>query len=115
MVAALAGLGVVFALWWRTLGMGSERQERPKVLGARLRASRDEAGLSGCSAGPEAGVGWPTVSKVENGRLGPCSDVLERLARALLLDEATSREVRDLSVWPLMASYGRPDSWTRCV
>ncbi|MEU2821155.1 helix-turn-helix transcriptional regulator [Streptomyces bacillaris] len=90
--------------------MGSERQERPKVLGARLRALRDEAGLSGCSAGPEAGVGWPTVSKVENRRLVPCSDVLERLSRALLLDEATSREVRDLSVWPLLTSYGRHGS-----
>ncbi|MFD6685935.1 hypothetical protein ACFWEV_08680, partial [Streptomyces bacillaris] len=45
----------------------------------------------------------------------PSFDVLEHLARALLLDEANSREVRDLSVWPLMASYGRLDSWTRCV
>nr|WP_260611854.1 hypothetical protein [Streptomyces sp. WAC04770] len=45
----------------------------------------------------------------------PSSEVLERLARALMLDEATSREVRDLSVWPLMASYGRLDSWTRCA
>ncbi|WP_375372357.1 helix-turn-helix domain-containing protein [Streptomyces sp. CAI-24] len=95
--------------------MGIERQERMKVLRARLRALRDEAGPSGCSAGPEAGVGWPTVSKVENGRLGPCSDVLGRLGRALLLDEAISRAVRDLSVWPLMTSYGRLGSWTRCV
>ncbi len=66
-------------------------------------------------AGPEVGVGWPTVSKVENGRLGPCFDVLGRLGRALLLDEAISRAVRDLSVWPLMTSYGRLGSWTRCV
>ncbi|WP_309345077.1 helix-turn-helix transcriptional regulator [Streptomyces sp. OUCMDZ-4982] len=114
-MVALARLGMASALWCRTLGMGSERQERMKVLRARLRALRDEAGLSGCSAGPEAGVGWPTVSKVENGRLGPCSDVLGRLARALLLDEATSREVRDPSVWPLMTSCGRLDWWTRCV
>ncbi|MGW9383468.1 helix-turn-helix domain-containing protein [Streptomyces globisporus] len=76
--------------------MGSERQERMKVLGARLRALRAEAGLSGAALAQGAGVGQPTVSKVENGRMVPSSDVLERLARALLLDEATSREVRDL-------------------
>ncbi|MFJ4822183.1 hypothetical protein ACIP5L_02795 [Streptomyces bacillaris] len=34
----------------------------------------------------------------------PSFEVLERLARALMLDQATSREVRDLSVWPLMTS-----------
>ncbi|MBH0245529.1 helix-turn-helix domain-containing protein [Streptomyces bacillaris] len=77
--------------------MGSERQERMKVLGARLRALRAEAGLSGAALAQGAGVGQPTVSKVENGRMVPSSDVLERLARALLLDEATSREVRELS------------------
>ncbi|MFJ9684485.1 helix-turn-helix domain-containing protein [Streptomyces bacillaris] len=77
--------------------MGSERQERVKVLGARLRALRAEAGLSGAALAQGAGVGQPTVSKVENGRMVPSSDVLERLARALLLDEATSREMRDLS------------------
>ncbi|MFT9670041.1 helix-turn-helix domain-containing protein [Streptomyces rhizosphaericola] len=97
MVAALAGLGVFSSLWCRTLGMGSERQERMKVLGARLRALRAEAGLSGAALAQGAGVGQPTVSKVENGRMVPSSDVLERLARALLLDEATSREVRELS------------------
>ncbi|WP_261339463.1 helix-turn-helix domain-containing protein [Streptomyces cavourensis] len=86
-----------------------------EVLGARLRVLRAEAGLSGAALAQGAGVGQPTVSKVENGRMVPSSDVLERLAHALLLDEATAREVRDLSVWPLMTSYGRPDSWTRCV
>ncbi|MFE7538731.1 helix-turn-helix domain-containing protein [Streptomyces rhizosphaericola] len=78
--------------------MGIERQERMKVLRARLRALRAEAGLSGAALAQGAGVGWPTVSKVENGRLGPCSDVLGRLARALLLDEAISRAVWDPSV-----------------
>ncbi|MEV7269289.1 helix-turn-helix domain-containing protein [Streptomyces bacillaris] len=68
-----------------------------KVLGARLRALRAEAGLSGAALAQGAGVGQPTVSKVENGRMVPSSDVLERLARVLLLDEAASREVRDLS------------------
>ncbi|MEV8049109.1 helix-turn-helix domain-containing protein [Streptomyces bacillaris] len=58
-----------------------------KVLGARLRALRAEAGLSGAALAQGAGVGQPTVSKVENGRMVPSSDVLERLARALLLDE----------------------------
>ncbi|MFB6908496.1 helix-turn-helix domain-containing protein [Streptomyces bacillaris] len=70
-----------------------------KVLGARLRALRAEAGLSGAALAQGAGVGQPTVSKVENGRMVPSSDVLERLARALLLNEATSREVRGLSAY----------------
>lgn len=67
------------------------------MLGARLRALRAEAGLSGAALAQGAGVGQPTVSKVENGRMVPSSYVLERLARVLLLDEAASREVRDLS------------------
>ncbi|WP_432009159.1 helix-turn-helix domain-containing protein [Streptomyces bacillaris] len=77
-----------------------------KVLGARLRALRAEAGLSGAALAQGAGVGQPTVSKVGNGRMVPSSDVLERLARALLLDEATSREMRDLGL-TVETSYGR--------
>ncbi|WP_239694996.1 helix-turn-helix transcriptional regulator [Streptomyces sp. DvalAA-19] len=47
-----------------------------KVLGARLRALRAEAGLSGAALAQGAGVGQPTVSKVENGRMVPSFDVL---------------------------------------
>ncbi|WP_050565919.1 MULTISPECIES: helix-turn-helix domain-containing protein [unclassified Streptomyces] len=68
-----------------------------KVLGARLRALRAEAALSGAALAQGAGVGQPIVSKVKNGRMVPSSYVLERLARVLLLDEAASREVRGLS------------------
>ncbi|WP_219995575.1 helix-turn-helix domain-containing protein [Streptomyces araujoniae] len=68
-----------------------------KVLGAHLRALRAETGLSGAALAQGPGVGQPTVSKVENGRMVPSSDVLERLARAFLLDEAATREVRELS------------------
>ncbi|MFF0892283.1 helix-turn-helix domain-containing protein [Streptomyces sp. NPDC003278] len=76
--------------------MGSERRERMRVLGTRLRALRTEAGLTGAVLAQRAHVGQPTVSKVETGRMVPSLDVLDRLARALDLDESTAREVRDL-------------------
>ncbi|GAA3809338.1 helix-turn-helix domain-containing protein [Streptomyces phyllanthi] len=76
--------------------MGSERRERMRALGVRLRALRMDAGLTGAVLAQRAGVGQPTVSKVENGRMVPSRDVLERLARALDLDGLTAREVLDL-------------------
>ncbi|MFJ2947960.1 helix-turn-helix domain-containing protein [Streptomyces sp. NPDC087226] len=76
--------------------MGSERRERNKVLGARLRGLRAEAGLTGALLAQRAGVGQPTVSKVETGRMVPSTDVLDRLSRALGLDESTAGEVREL-------------------
>ncbi|MFM9444855.1 helix-turn-helix domain-containing protein [Streptomyces acidiscabies] len=76
--------------------MGSERQQRMKELGARLRGLRVEAGLTGAVLAQRAGVGQPTVSKVETGRMVPSLGVLSRLSLALDLDESTTREVRDL-------------------
>ncbi|WP_404816996.1 helix-turn-helix domain-containing protein [Streptomyces thermolineatus] len=76
--------------------MGSERREQMRVLGARLRALRAEAGLTGAALAQRAGVGQPTVSKVENGRMVPSFDVLDRLSRALGLDESAAGEVREL-------------------
>ncbi|MFF4784213.1 helix-turn-helix domain-containing protein [Streptomyces griseorubiginosus] len=76
-----------------------------KALGARLRGLRADAGLTGAVLAQRAGVGQPTVSKVENGRMVPSVDVLGRLSRALDLDEASSREVHDL----LVAVEAAPD------
>jgi transcriptional regulator with XRE-family HTH domain len=67
-----------------------------RALGMRLRALRREVGLTGAVLAQRARVGQPTVSKVENGRMVPSLDVLDRLSRALGLDETTTREVRDL-------------------
>ncbi|MFM9708348.1 helix-turn-helix domain-containing protein [Streptomyces galilaeus] len=78
--------------------MGSERRELMKALGARLRGLRADVGLTGAVLAERAGVGQPTVSKVENGRMVPSADVLDRLSNALGLDESTAREVRDLLV-----------------
>ncbi|MGW1982741.1 helix-turn-helix domain-containing protein [Streptomyces collinus] len=69
-----------------------------KALGARLRGLRAEAGLTGAVLAQRAGVGQPTVSKVENGRMVPSFDVLDRLSSALSLDDSSAREVRDLLV-----------------
>ncbi|MFI2226255.1 helix-turn-helix domain-containing protein [Streptomyces fradiae] len=76
--------------------MGSERRERMKALGMRLRGLRTEAGLTGAALAQRAGVGQPTVSKVETGRMVPSADVLDRLSRAPGLGDVTVREVRDL-------------------
>lgn len=77
-----------------------------KALGARLRELRADAGLTGAVLAQRAGVGQPTVSKVENGRMIPSADVLGRLVRALGLDGVTSRELRDL----LAAVEAAPDT-----
>ncbi|WP_326785516.1 helix-turn-helix domain-containing protein [Streptomyces sp. NBC_00151] len=74
--------------------MGSERQERMRALGAQLRALRVDAGLTGAVLAQRAGVGQPTVSKVENGRMVPSRDVLDRLSGALGLDAAAVAELR---------------------
>ncbi|MFI9422374.1 helix-turn-helix domain-containing protein [Streptomyces achromogenes] len=76
--------------------MGSERRERMKALGARLRVLRGESGLTGAGLAQRAGVGQPTVSKIETGRMVPSRDVLDRLLGALGLDESVSREVQEL-------------------
>ncbi|WP_123439612.1 helix-turn-helix transcriptional regulator [Streptomyces sp. PanSC9] len=90
--------------------MGSERWERMKALGARLRGLRTEAGLTGAVLAQRAGVGQPTVSKVETGRMVPSPDVLDRLSRALGLDDSTAREVRDLLVAVEAAADSGPAS-----
>lgn len=67
-----------------------------KALGARLRVLRGESGLTGAVLAQRAGVGQPTVSKIETGRMVPSRDVLDRLLDALGLDESASHEVREL-------------------
>jgi transcriptional regulator with XRE-family HTH domain len=67
-----------------------------KALGARLRVLRGESGLTGAVLAQRAGVGQPTVSKIETGRMIPSRDVLDRILGALGVDEPVSREVREL-------------------
>ncbi|WDM14927.1 helix-turn-helix transcriptional regulator [Streptomyces lavenduligriseus] len=83
--------------------MGSERRERMKALGARLRVLRGESGLTGAVLAQRAGVGQPTVSKIETGRMVPSRDVLDRILGALGVDESVSREVRELLAGVLAA------------
>lgn len=65
-----------------------------RALGALLRARRVDAGLTGAVLAQRAGVGQPTVSKVENGRMVPSRDVLDRLSGALGLDASAAAELR---------------------
>ncbi|MET7692640.1 helix-turn-helix transcriptional regulator [Streptomyces sp. NPDC005483] len=70
--------GLTPASWCGSLDMGSERRERMKMLGARLRGLRADAGLTGAVSARRAYVGQPPVSKVDNGRMVPSADVLGR-------------------------------------
>ncbi|MFG2928721.1 helix-turn-helix domain-containing protein [Streptomyces achromogenes] len=88
--------------------MGSKRRERMKALGARLRVLRGESGLTGAVLAQRAGVGQPTVSKIETGRMVPSRDVLDRLLGALGLDESVSREVRELLAGVVAAEDDEP-------
>ncbi|MFI0168388.1 helix-turn-helix domain-containing protein [Streptomyces sp. NPDC017095] len=88
--------------------MGSERRERMKALGARLRVLRGESGLTGAVLAQRAGVGQPTVSKIETGRMVPSRDVLDRLLGALGLDESVSREARELLASVVAAEDDEP-------
>ncbi|MEV6803080.1 helix-turn-helix transcriptional regulator [Streptomyces sp. NPDC051132] len=88
--------------------MGSERRERMKALGARLRVLRGESGLTGAVLAQRAGVGQPTVSKIETGRMVPSRDVLDRILGALGVDESVSREVRELLAGVVAAEDDEP-------
>jgi transcriptional regulator with XRE-family HTH domain len=79
-----------------------------KALGARLRVLRGESGLTGAVLAQRAGVGQPTVSKIETGRMVPSQDVLDRLLGALELDESVSREVRELLAGVIAAEDAEP-------
>ncbi|MFF9676779.1 helix-turn-helix domain-containing protein [Streptomyces eurythermus] len=88
--------------------MGSERRERMKALGARLRVLRGESGLTGAVLAQRAGVGQPTVSKIETGRMVPSRDVLDRILGALGVDESVFREVRELLADVVAAEDAEP-------
>lgn len=79
-----------------------------KALGARLRVLRGESGLTGAVLAQRAGVGQPTVSKIETGRMVPSRDVLDRLLGALGVDESVSREVRELLASVVAAEDDEP-------
>jgi transcriptional regulator with XRE-family HTH domain len=48
-----------------------------------LRYWRDKRGYSVRELAKRAGVGFVTVSRIENGRMSPTVDMLEKLAKAL--------------------------------
>lgn len=52
-------------------------------MGKRIRAARRAAGLTGEQLAARVGVGQSMVSKIENGKTGTSSDVLQRVAGTL--------------------------------
>ncbi|MEV5167272.1 helix-turn-helix transcriptional regulator [Streptomyces werraensis] len=79
--------------------MGSERRERMRVLGARLRTLCADAGLPGAALAERAGVGQPTVSTVEtSGTTGSRPGGCGRHGRAAL---------------PRSAAHGQQTHWPR--
>ncbi|MEU8271292.1 helix-turn-helix transcriptional regulator, partial [Sphaerisporangium sp. NPDC049002] len=66
----------------RTLGV-EERRGRLRELGELLRRLRKDAGLTGKELARRAGVGQPTISRIETGGLLPTPETVERVSAAL--------------------------------
>lgn len=60
---------------------------RPSTLGQLLRRARVEAGESLKSSGPQLGVSYTYLSKIENDVVAPSSDLLARLASRYSVDK----------------------------
>jgi transcriptional regulator with XRE-family HTH domain len=83
------------------------RRRQQELFGARIRQLREAAGLKGAELAALAGVAQPTISKIENGRILPSANVVERIADSLqlspeardeLLEELT-RVNTDIATW----------------
>lgn len=61
----------------------------PRRLGPLLRRIREDAGISLKSAGPDLDVDYTYLSKIENGRVLPSADLLQRLAEYFGVDPDT--------------------------
>src|ERR1700679_578006 len=59
------------------------RTREPVRIGARLRALRNEAGLTQADVAEAVGVAPETMSRLERGRLQPSTDLVTRLAAAI--------------------------------
>lgn len=59
------------------------RPKQPLPIGARLRALRNEAGLTQAQIAESVGVAPETMSRIERGRLAPSRDLISRLAEAI--------------------------------
>lgn len=76
----------------RTLGV-EERQGRLRELGELVRQLRRAAGLTGKELARLAGVGQPTVSRIETGGLLPTPETVDRLSVALGLGPVDRAEL----------------------
>lgn len=61
-------------------GKAKRRDDGDESLGTLLRRLRQEAGVGIKSAGPELGVDYSYLSKIENGVVSPSAELLEKLA-----------------------------------
>jgi transcriptional regulator with XRE-family HTH domain len=69
------------------------RRRQQETFGARIRQLRNAARIKGAELAAQAGVTQPTISKIENGRILPSVEVIERIADALNLDTASRDEL----------------------
>lgn len=71
----------------------SEDNDDRKVVGARIRAARESAGLSQLELSRRSGMAQESLSRIETGRRDPRLDTLRRLAKGLdlSLDEFMQR------------------------
>ena len=56
------------------------------VMAVLLRHWREQRGLSVRALAERAGVSYPTISRIESGRMSPTVEMLEKLAKALDID-----------------------------
>ena len=59
------------------------RTKEPLRIGARVRALRNEAGLTQAEIAEAAGITPESMSRIERGRLSPSTDLVTRLAAAI--------------------------------
>lgn len=62
--------------------MSSKLTERARLIGERVAAARDEAGLNNSSLAVAAGLPRRTIVRITNGRNEPEAETLEKIARA---------------------------------
>ena len=76
------------------------RAQHPVRIGARLRALRNEAGLTQTEVAEAAGIAPESMSRIERGRLTPSTALIGRLAGAIGVEPAALFERQPVSLRP---------------
>jgi len=72
------------------------QQARLSALGLRLRQLREQAGVSARAVAARADINQSTMSRIENGKIRPSVDVLDRIIAAMAVPAPAAEELHDL-------------------